>query len=88
MLKKRFWIYGSIFIVLILALIFGPQIKENALNLSNIICSFWSKTSSDRHDIMIGIITEPINYVIGVLFVAVGNAIRKFCIKKRGNKDD
>lgn len=87
-LKKRFGIYGGIFVVLIITLIFAPIINKNVLSLANAICSLWSKTSSDRHAIMINVISNPISYVIGVLFLAAGNAIRKFCIKKWGNQDD
>lgn len=87
-LKNRFWIYGGILVVLILIMIFAPLINKNVLSLANTIQSLWSKTSTDRHAIMINVISNPISYVIGALFFAAASAIRKFLFKKRGNKDD
>lgn len=87
-LKNRFWIYGVILVVLILIMIFAPLINKNVLSLANTIQSLWSKTSTDRHAIMINVISNPISYVIGALFLAAASAIRKFLFKKRGNKDD
>lgn len=87
-LKNRFWVYGGILIVLILILIFAPLINKNITGLANYIRCWWSETASDRHAVMINVISNPINYLLGVAFLAVVNVKKRFCIKKRGNIDD
>lgn len=86
-LKNRFWVYGGIIAVLLLILIFGSMINKEVLKLANLIISLWSETSSDRHAILINIISTFIYGAIGAILIAGVNVIR-FFVQRWGNRDD
>lgn len=86
-LKKRIWLYSGIFAIVFLLTIFGSAINKAVQCLANTIISFWSKTSSDRHTIILNIISTIIYGVIGAIFLGVLKIIKHF-VKKWGNKND
>ncbi len=86
-LKNRIWLCSGIFAILLLMVIYGAAINEVVLNLANTIMSLWTKTSTDRHTIMINIISTVIYGAIGAAFLAVFKFIRHL-VKKWGNKND
>lgn len=63
-------IISSLFVLLIVILLFGKQIDSWTDGLSAGIVSLWQKTENERHDVLVGVISNVLE--AGIMFILVG----------------
>lgn len=67
---RNITIISSLFVLLIIILLFGKQIDSWTDGLSAYIISLWQKTENERYDVLVGVISNGLE--TGILFVLLG----------------